>query len=103
MAFKRGMKKKNHGIDNVGDVVTIMRENVQEITKEFKHFLIIEIGGMVRPSKLTMDERAEPLEGISKFHSIWITSGGKLRGSVLSCSDCTISSRCSSCDFSEVL
>ena len=56
---------------------------------------------MVRPPKEVMEEQAEPLEGISKFHSIWITSGGNLRGSVLSCNECTISSRCGLCDISE--
>ena len=41
--------------------------------------------------------RAEPLEGISKFHSIWI-SHGELRGQELSCEKCTISDRCVQCD-----
>ena len=41
--------------------------------------------------------RAEPLEGISKFHSIWI-SHGELRGQDLSCEKCTISDRCVQCD-----
>ena len=52
-----------------------MKENLQEETKEFKNFLIIEIGDIVRPTKEEMEELAEPLEGISKFHSIWITRG----------------------------
>ena len=78
-----------------------MKENLQEETKELKKFLIIEIGEMVRPTKEEMEELAEPLEGISKFHSIWITRGGKLRGSVLSCNECTISSRCGLCEITE--
>ena len=54
----------------------------------------------MRPTKEEMEELAEPLDGISKFHSIWITKGGKLRGSVLSCNECSISSRCGLCEIS---
>ena len=51
-------------------------------------------------TKEEMEELAKPLEGISKFHSIWITKGVKLRGSVLSCNECSISSRCGLCESS---
>ena len=79
------------GISGVG-------ENVNEQTKEFENFLIVEIGQCDRPPKEVDDKRAEPLEGISKFHSIWISSNGELRGEELSCDKCSISIRCSRCN-----
>ena len=57
-------------------------------------FFIFEIGNCDRPTKEYGENRAEPLEGISKFHSIWISHGGELRGQELSCGTCTISDRC---------
>ena len=66
-------------------------------TKQFKHFVIQEMGVCNRPTKAEFENSAEPLKGISKFHSIWITKDGELRGSVLSCEECTIRTRCEKC------
>ena len=85
-------------VTGVGDVVQVMRKNVKEQTKEFTNFFIFEIGNCDRPTKEYDENRAEPLEGISKFHSIWITHGGELRGKELSCENCTISDRCVQCE-----
>ena len=89
MSFIRGMKKADIGVNDVSDVVEIMKLNLKSQTTQFKHFLINQIGACNRPSKVEVDNRAEPLKGISKFHSIWITEDEELRGSVLSCEDCT--------------
>ena len=42
--------------------------------------------------------KEEKLKDIMKYHSIFVTSSGLMKGTVLSCRDCTIQSRCSSCD-----
>ena len=84
------MKKADIGVNDVSDVVEIMKLNLKSQTTQFKHFLIYQIGACNRPSKVEVDNRAEPLKGISKYHSIWITEDGELRGSVLSCEDCTV-------------
>ena len=44
------------------------------------------------------NKRAEPLDGISKFHSIWVSSTGEIRGQELSCEKCSISERCANCN-----
>ena len=75
---------------HVSDVVEIMKLNLKSQTTQFKHFLIYQIGACNRPSKVEVDNRAEPLKGISKYHSIWITEDGELRGTVLYCEDCTV-------------
>ena len=82
----------------VGDVVAVIRRNLKEHTKQFNNFLIYEIGQCERPSKEVDDKRAEPLEGISKFHSIWVSSTGEIRGQELSCEICSISERCVNCN-----
>ena len=97
MSFIRGMKKADIGVNDVSDVVEIMKLNLKSQTTQFKHFLIYQIGACNRPAKVEVDNRAEPLKGISKFHSIWITEDGELRGSVLSCEDCTVKWRCGKC------
>ena len=91
------MKKADIGVNDVSDVVEIMKLNMKSQTTQFKHFLIYQIGACNRPSKVEVDNRAEPLKGISKYHSIWITEDGELRGSVLSCEDCTVKWRCGKC------
>ena len=96
MGFVREMKKEDRGINNVTVVVDVMRKNLQEETKQFKNFVIVEIGQCDREKDTCIPP--EPLVGIRKFHSIWINKHGELRGNVLSCDNCTVSERCDTCD-----
>ena len=50
------------------------------------------------PDQKEIEKKAEPLEGILKFHSIFINSDGQLRGSELSCLYCSVKERCSKCN-----
>ena len=92
------MKKCDVGVNNVSEVVDIMRNNINSQTTQFKHFIVNQIGACNRPSKCEVDSKAEPLKGISKYHSIWINKDGELRGSVLSCENCTVQLRCEMCN-----
>ena len=50
------------------------------------------------PDQKETDKKAEPLEGILKFHSIFINSHSQLRGSELSCIYCSVKERCAKCN-----
>ena len=76
----------------------IINENISSETKNFKHFLIMEVGDGPNDSKSEMEKISEPLPGISKYHSIWINSSGQLRGQELACLDCNAAKRCETCD-----
>ena len=72
-------------------------ENINTATEIFYNFLIVKMGPCLRPSKEDADRLAEPLEGISRFQSIWIDQYDKLRGVEVSCQNCTVF-RCAECN-----
>ena len=84
-AFTRGLKTKDVGITNIDDIITLIMENINQAAKKFENFLIVKMEPCIRPSKEDADRLAEPLEGISRFQSIWIDQYDKLRGVELSC------------------
>ena len=69
---------------------------LSEETKTFENFIITEVGYCKR--KPENKRKSESLEGISNFHSIWINKHGHIKGSILTCTKCTISQRCEDCD-----
>ena len=89
-AFTRGIKTNDVGITNIDDIIKLIMENINTATEKFDNFLIVKMEPCLRPSKEDADRLAEPLEGISRFHSIWIDQDNKLRGVELSCKNCTV-------------
>ena len=102
MAFSRGLKKGDGAVQNVSQVVEIMKENLQTTTKSFENFLVEEFLPIRRPTKKIIAARAVPLDGISKFHSIFFNSHNDIKGLVLTCIKCTINKRCSTCNAAQV-
>ena len=51
MAFDRGLKKGDGGVQHVSQVVELMRDNIQSTTKSFENFLIEEFLPIRRPTK----------------------------------------------------
>ena len=101
MAFDRGLKKGDGGVQHVSQVVELMRDNIQSTTKSFENFLIEEFLPIRRPTKKILLARAIPLEGISRMHSIFFTSNDIITGSVLTCIQCTIKDRCTTCNVAK--
>ena len=79
------IKYNDIGVHSVTEIVQIIKENIQEKTEKFNNFLIQEIEQISRPSQTETDNKAVPLEGISKFHTIWTNKHGEIKGSVLTC------------------
>ena len=79
-----------------------MKENLQTTTKSFENFLVEEFLPIRRPTKKIIAARAVPLDGISKFHSIFFNSHNDIKGLVLTCIKCTINKRCSTCNAAQV-
>ena len=57
-------------------------------TEKFANIILEEIEPFERPEKVV--SAGEPLPGISKMRSIFITKTGKLVGAILSCRQCTV-------------
>ena len=93
-AHARGLQKHDVGLESIGDSVKLIRENIKEETKTFKHFFV-EVGRCIRPKK--NQKVGLILPGIAKFLSIWVTETGKIQGSTLSCTMCTVSTNCQTC------
>ena len=89
-AFVRGLKKKDIGATNIDDIIELMKENISDTTEKFEKFAIQKTEFLSPPDQKETEKKAEPLEGILKFHSIFINSDGQLRGSELSCLYCSV-------------
>ena len=74
-----------------------MLENIESKTEKFKKFIIKEIEPCTRPTSKEDTRKSEPINGITKMHSIWINSSGKLKCSEISCKQCTVQKRCENC------
>ena len=51
MAFDRGLKKGDGGVQHVSQVVQLMRDNIQSTTKSFEKILVEEFLPIRRPTK----------------------------------------------------
>ena len=63
-------------------------------TDSISFYALVLAGHSQVPPKRVIDQRAEPLEGISKMHTIFIDSNGTLKGKELSCENCLVDYRC---------
>ena len=97
-SFRRGIFKNTSAITGVQDVIGRIKANLKDETKEFKHIIYEEFTTIKRMSAEELKEREEKLKGIMKYHHIYIDSSGTLQGKRLSCLQCTISTRCKTCE-----
>ena len=82
----------------IDDVITIMKKNFKSKTAKFEKFHIEKVGYCNYPTKEEIKQKAEPLPGILKVHSIFITKAGQLKGLELTCLSCTVEERCVACE-----
>ena len=68
-AFTRGVKKLDCGVGGIDDIISIIKSELRTVTDKFAHFHIQKFGHCKVPSKQEVEEKAEPLEGISTMHS----------------------------------
>ena len=91
-AFQRGIVKSNEGVEDLSEVITLIKSELNVSTKKFSFFEVVSFDFIDRLTK--RPHLAIP--DVSKLHSVSL-NGTKVISHRWTCTDCTVSQLCTSC------